>query len=38
MGPTVKDLGVDKPSPDQRIALAREIRDSLPRGRLLVVR
>ncbi len=38
MGPTVKDLGVDKLSLEQRIALGREIRDSLPRGRLLIVR
>lgn len=38
MGPTMKDLGIDQLSPEQRIALALEIWESLgdarPRGRL----
>jgi putative addiction module component (TIGR02574 family) len=38
MGPTMKDLGIDRLSPEQRIALALEIWESLgddrPRGRL----
>lgn len=29
MGPTMKDLGIDKLAPEQRVALAREIWDSL---------
>ncbi len=38
MGPTMKDLGIDRLSPDQQIALALEIWESLgdvrPRGQL----
>jgi putative addiction module component (TIGR02574 family) len=38
MGPTMKDLGIDRLSPEQRIALALEIWESLeddrPHGRL----
>lgn len=38
MGPTIKDLGIDQLSAEQRIALALEIWESLgdarPRGRL----
>ena len=38
MGPTMKDLGIDRLSPEQRIALALEIWESLggdrPRARL----
>lgn len=38
MGPTMKDFGIDQLSPEQRIALALEIWESLeedrPRGRL----
>lgn len=38
MGPTMKDLGIDRLSPEQQIALALEIWDSLgnarPTGRL----
>ncbi len=38
MGPTMKDLGIDQLNPEQRIALALEIWESLgddrPRGRL----
>lgn len=38
MGPTMKDLGIDQLSPEQRIALALEIWESLgdrrPHGRL----
>jgi len=38
MGPTMKDLGIDRLTPEQRIALALEIWESLgddrPRGRL----
>ena len=29
MGPTMKDLGIDRLQPEQKIALAREIWDSL---------
>jgi putative addiction module component (TIGR02574 family) len=38
MGPTMKDLGIDRMSPEQRVALALEIWESLgddrPSGRL----